>query len=362
LGITLVQACFLLSLVQLAGLSLGLVAGLVADGLGLRRSMVLGLLVLAAASALGGVWREATALLVLRAVEGLGFLLAVAPAPGLIRRLVPPQRMSAMLGWWGAYMPLGAALALLSGPAIIATLGWPGWWWLLSLLSLLCAGGLWRTVPAEPPRVPDAARAGWSGRLQHTLAAPGPWLVALCFAMYSGQWLAVVGFLPSVYQQAGVSAGVAGLLTALVAAVNIVGNVGSGRLLQQGVPAPRLLVAGYVTMALGALVAFGADAQGQSLPPAWRYLAVLLFSAVGGLIPGTLFSMAVRLAPGEHTVSTTVGWVQQWSAAGQFLGPPLVAWLAAFSGGWRWTWVATGACSLAGLVLCGLLARRLPTR
>ena len=33
-------------------------------------------------------------------------------APGLIRRLVAPQRMSTMLGLWGAYMPLGAALAL----------------------------------------------------------------------------------------------------------------------------------------------------------------------------------------------------------------------------------------------------------
>lgn len=359
LGITLVQAGFLLSLVQLAGLSLGLVAGLVADGLGLRRSMVLGLLVLFVASALGGVWRDATALLVLRAVEGLGFLLTVAPAPGLIRRLVPPQRMSAMLGWWGAYMPLGAALALLSGPVVIAALGWPGWWWVLAALSLLCAAWLWHTVPADPPSLATASSVGWGQRLQRTVTAPGPWLVALCFAMYSGQWLAVVGFLPSVYQQAGISGSVVGLLTALVAAVNMGGNIGSGRLLQRGVPAPRLLVVGYVVMALGATVAFASDAAGQGLPSTVRYAAVLLFSAVGGLIPGTLFSLAVRLAPGEHTVSTTVGWMQQWSAIGQFLGPPLVAWLAAFSGGWRWTWVVTGGCSLVGLALCALLARRL---
>ncbi|HBK00034.1 MAG TPA: MFS transporter, partial [Delftia acidovorans] len=52
---------------------------------------------------------------------------------------------------------------------------------------------------------------------------------------------------------------------------------------------------------------------------------VVLFSAAGGLIPGTLFSMAVRLAPHESTVSTTVGFMQQWSSVGQFAGPPLVA-------------------------------------
>ena len=63
------------------------------------------------------------------------------------------------------------------------------------------------------------------------------------------------------------------------------------------------------------------------------------------------------VAPGEHTLSSTVGWVQQWSAAGQFVGPPLVAWVASAVGGWHLTWLATGACSLLGLVLTALIAR-----
>src|SRR3954447_4816344 len=54
LGVSLVQAGFLLSLVQLAGMTLGLIAGLAVQRAGLRRSMVCGLLVLAFASALGG--------------------------------------------------------------------------------------------------------------------------------------------------------------------------------------------------------------------------------------------------------------------------------------------------------------------
>ena len=56
LSLTLVQAGFLLSLVQLAGMTLGLLAGLTADGIGLRRSMLGGLLLLGVASAAGG-WR-----------------------------------------------------------------------------------------------------------------------------------------------------------------------------------------------------------------------------------------------------------------------------------------------------------------
>jgi len=56
-------------------------------------------------------------------------------------------------------------------------------------------------------------------------------------------------------------------------------------------------------------------------------------------------------------LATTLGWVQQWSALGQFAGPPLVAAVASSSGGWQWTWVATGACSLVGLLLTAGLSR-----
>ena len=73
----------------------------------------------------------------------------------------------------------------------------------------------------------------------------------------------------------------------------------------------------------------------------------------------TLFSLAVRLAPDEASVSTTVGWMQQLSALGQFLGPPLVAWVAAAAGGWHWTWVATGSCCLLGLVVAQRIHRQL---
>jgi MFS family permease len=89
---------------------------------------------------------------------------------------------------------------------------------------------------------------------------------------------------------------------------------------------------------------------------------VLLFSGVGGLIPGTLFSLAVRVAPSESTISTTVGWMQQLSAMGQFFGPPLVAWVAQSVGGWRWTWVATGLCSVLGLMLATMLGRHVASR
>jgi MFS transporter, CP family, cyanate transporter len=381
LGISLVQAGFLLSLVQLAGMTAGVAFGALADGWGARRSMLTGLWILAAVSAAGGAAQSLTVMLLLRALEGLGFLLVVLPAPALVRALVPPAQHGRMLALWSAYMPAAATLALLLGPLVLQAWGWRVWWWLLALLTGGMALALAALVPPDVGRATPALGLPTQGRLRQTLAAPGPWLVALAFCVYAGQWMAVIGFLPTLYAQAGVPAAWVGPLTALAAAVNIVGNLLAGRWLQAGVAPARLLAAGYLAMAVFSVVVFWALAPGAAAPepaaapslglssgsglaPAfptlpflWRYGAVILFSALGGLIPGTLFPLAARLAPTEGTVSTTVGWMQQGSALGQFTLPPLVAWVATQAGGWQWSWVVTlGACT-AGLASAYALSR-----
>ena len=364
LGVSLVEAGFLLSTVQVAGMLIGVLMGLATDSLGLRRSVLLGLLILGGGS-LAGTWAQSPAMLMaLRAAEGVGVLLTVLPAPSLIRRLVEPQRLAARLGGWGAYMPTGTSVAMLAGPLVMGALGWQGWWGVLGGVSLAVALWVWVAVPADPRRAAVASVTGpqatmgpstdsAGARLLLTLSHRGPWWVALCFALYSSQWLAVVGFLPEVYAQAGVAGSHAGWMTALVSAVNIVGNVSAGRWLQRGVAPVRLLVVGFVCMTLTAALAY---APFTAAWPWLRYGAVLLFSSVGGLLPGTLFSLAVRVAPSERTVATTVVWVQQCSSTGQFLGPPLVAWVASQVGGWQWTWVVTGSASLVGLALVWRLA------
>ncbi len=428
LGMTLVQAGFLLSVVQAAGMVLGLVLGAVADALGARRSVLLGLTLLASASALGG-WAESVAVLMaLRVAEGLGFMCVVLPAPGLLRQLVGPQHLPRVLGVWGSYVPTATALALLLGPLVIAAAGWPAWWWVLAALTAgmaLLLGWLWRprlgvgtgvgtgvsmrgspgpdliadqsanrsadhsanhsanpsanpsaksapTAAPQPSGVAPAPRF-WQ-RIAQTLSSPGPWLVATTFGLYSAQWLAVVGFLPSIVQSAGWTGLGLGVLTAAVAAVNILGNVTAGRLMQRGVAPTRLLCTGFLVMTVTAIGAFvlwpilpsavpsvvpslTATHPQPLLSPLARYVALLLFSGCGGLIPATLFALAVKWAPSPQTLGTTMGWVQQWSCLGQFAGPPLVAWVASTAGGWHLTWVATGACGLLGVGLSLWLAR-----
>ena len=364
LDITLLQAGFLLALVQFAGMIGGIFLGAAADSIGLKRSVVIGLAILTVASAVGGTAHDASQLMALRALESLGFFLAVLPVPSLLRELVPPERLNLRLGLWGTFMPTGTALALLAGPWVMAVVGWPGWWWSLAALTAATAAWTVVAVPADRVRRHSAdvdaeagtfhLDAGWTHRLRATLSAAGPWLIALTFAMYASQWLSVVGFLPSIYAQSGLSVAAAGALTALVAAVNALGNVGSGRLLHAGMRPERVLYIGFGTMLVCGVAAFGLPA---TTPFPLRYAAVLLLSAVGGLVPGALFALAVRFAPGPKSVSTTVGWMLQFSALGQFVGPPIVAWVAGATGTWAWTWTVTGTASLLGIGLAAMIGR-----
>jgi MFS family permease len=352
LGLTLVEAGFLLSMVQMAGMLVGVFVGVATDSIGRRRSLITGQSILAIAS-FCGIWAQRPAdLLVLRAFEGFGFLLIVLPAPSLIRQLVPLGKLTLYLGLWGTYMATGTSLALIAAPAIMSMLGWHGWWGVLAGFSAAMALWVLLEVPAErndpSAAAPLSAGDSWWQRLRLTLSSAGPWRIAITFSMYSSQWLAVIGFLPSIYAQTGLGGQTAGALTALACLVNVTGNIAAGRLLHRGVLARHLLYVGFVTMIAASVLAFG---QFTSEVPVIRYLAVLIFSAVGGLIPGTLFSLAVHVAPSERTVTTTVGWMQQCSSTGQFFGPPIVAWLASQAGGWHWTWVATGITSLIGLFL-----------
>lgn len=367
LGLSLAEAGLLLSAVQLAGMLAALAVGALADGIGARVSLLAGLTLLAAASAAGALAPGANVLLALRVLEGAGFLLVVLPAPGLVRALVAPAQLASRLGLWGAYMPLATALALLLGPLVMALpgVGWRGWWAALAAVTALAALAVVLGVPG-PDKPTATVGTGFVQRLlsriQSVLGSGASWLVALAFGAYSAQWLAVIGFLPTVYAAAGVfSAAAMALLTALVAAANIVGNVLSGRLLQRGVAAPTLLAIGFGVMAAAALLAFAWPGHGAGAAGV-RFGALLLFSSVGGLIPGTLFSVALRVAPGDAAVAGTVGLMQQGSAAGQFAGPPLVGALAAAAGGWQFTGAATAGFAALGLLATALLAKRLDPR
>lgn len=358
LGLTLVQSGFLLSVVQVAGMALGTVVGLFGDRIGLRRGLVLGLGLLTAGSVVGLLSAGYWPLLASRVFEGVGFMLIAICAPALIRRTVPPGRVSVLVGLWGTHIPVAAAASMLLGGLLSETLGWRAWWGAAAVLSGLVAVVVVLVLPPDPPHT---SVHGVRERLALTLRAPGPWLVALIFLLYTAQWNGVVQFLPSMYADAEIEAATAAWLSALVAGINAVGNVGAGRALHRGVRPVVLWCLGFAVLGLAAVVAFGlAPHLDTGLQFGVRYGAVLVFSAVGGVVPTTTIATLMRVAPTPTTIATTLGLGAQLNALGQFAGPPAVAAVAQAAGTWDLTWTVTGGLAVVGIAVALLVSGRVP--
>lgn len=348
-GLSLVQVSWMVSLFMVGAAAFGMIGGALADRFGLLRIMVGGLLLIAAASIAGALARTPAVLLASRALESLGFLLAVLPGPALLRRCVPAVSLQVWLGAWSAYMPTGMAAALIATPLLMTGGGWRIAWWISGLAALAWAfvvlAGLGGRASVGNASVAASQAISLGATTRLTLRHPGPWLIALCFLFYAGQFVGIFSFLPSVYLDAGLAPAAGGVLTAVAVAANVAGNLASGLLLQKGCSRQTLVAAAGISMAICAWLAFGAP-----VTFAWRYAAVVALSAIGGLIPGTLFATAPFYAPAPTAVSTTVGLMQQGSAWGQILLPPVMAVFAERAGGWSTIWMAT-----AGAAACTVL-------
>ncbi len=357
-ALSLVQVSWMVALFMVGPALLGTIGGSVADRFDARRTMIVGLLISAAASAFGALVSSPGLLFVSRAIESVGYLMSVLPAPALIGRLVPPAKLRGWLAVWSTYMPAGMGIALLATPALMEVFGWRGVWYLFAALSALAAmlvalvqagAGEAAVEAKDRPRIAPLVR--------QTMRTLGPWLVATCFLFYAGQFTAIFSFLPSVYQSAGLSAQWSATLTALAVMTSMIGNLAAGFLLHRGVSRAALVAFCGLSMASCAWFAFGSSAGFAA-----RYAAILLFAASAGLIPGTLFATVPFYAPSRDAISTTVGMMQQGSSLGQLLLPPAVAALAQFSGGWHSIWIATGAAAMVTVAIAAVMARYRPPR
>ncbi|MBI5585734.1 MAG: MFS transporter [Deltaproteobacteria bacterium] len=332
LGLSLFWASWVISIYSVIGLFIGAMAGALADRLGHRRLLLWGLVIQGSGSLVGSLAGSPELLLGTRVLEGLGFLAIATSTPALIFRLVRPERVRLALGFWSAFVPIGMTLVLLGAPLVVGFSGWRGLWQVNALILLgyaLVLGSRTR----ELARAGGGSQARWRFILEDvakTASTPGPLLLALIFSTYALQWVTVMGFFPTLLMEnRGFGAGSSSLLTALMVAVNIPGNFTGGWLLQRGVPRRRIIAISSLTMAAVSTAIF---VPGFSF--GLQYLACLLFSGVGGMLPAAVFGSAPVLAPSTKLVAATNGLIMQGSQFGQVVGPPLLAWMVSAAGTW----------------------------
>jgi predicted MFS family arabinose efflux permease len=356
LGTTLVQAGLLLGIIQAASIIGGLATAVGGEMLGLRRLLLAGLILLSAASALGAFAPDTYLLMAARTLEGVGFLLAVVVAPALIRKVAPPRRLNVALASWATFHGMATLIGLSAAALFLLAGDWRQWWLVMALVTLLPVPLLLRHVPKDSPPA-DAGLRATLRRVRRTVASRRPWLTGIVFACYTAQWMAVVGFLPSIYRSAGLDGPWPGLMSAFVGGVNVIGAVSAGPLMQRGLSERRIAFWAFLAISAASVATFAIDWEGQDNGIVIQFSLITAFSAIGGLIPAALTRYSVHIAPPDGSVTAVLGLTQQIFNVGNFLGPMLIALLATRAGGWTTAWWFTCGLSLLGMLLLAFLSK-----
>jgi MFS family permease len=344
LGLTLVESGLIATTFNLMGMLVGMIAGMLCDRFGHKRLALAGLLILFLGGALGAAAWGFVSLLLARFLEGVGFIAYVVSAVALMNASTADSRDRAKaLGLWSAYMPTGGTIALLAAPLVIGVWGWRGLWLVFAMLALVSALALARLTPASSYGQVSSIRL-----VAESLRNAGNIAMALLFAFYVAQWTSIMVWLPTfLVDEHRLSAGAAALATARYVLINAPANLTGGWLLARGVPRGALIVTGALIAALcevGMLTDF--------LPPAARYVLVLVFSFCAGVIPASVFSGLPLHARTPQHIGTGNGIVMQASQIGQFLAPLALAWIATRFGWHANLWLLLAFA--AGAVACGV--------
>ena len=360
LGLTLVQAGWVSSMLTTVAFVAAAFVGMWVGRLGALRMVLAGLAVCALASLSALLQPGWGTLVASRLFEGLGFMVVAVACPALITAASATADRRFAIGLWSSYMPAGASLAMASAPWLMPRAGWRGLWLLTAValvLALLALLSQRRHFGPGARPAPMAGDTSFLAPVKAALGRPLPWLLALSFGVWATQHFALIVWMPTYLQEArGLGAGAVALLTGAMLVACVPGNLIGGWLVQQGVRRGRLLAAAQLGTGLGAL---GYSLEG--LPDTLRYLLAVWVSFAGGVIPAAVMASSTVLARTPQQIGTLQGLYMQGAQLGQFVGTPLIAAVVAATASWPHALWVTGPAALIGVAL-GLAAQRLEDR
>ncbi|MDX5393202.1 MAG: NarK/NasA family nitrate transporter [Caulobacteraceae bacterium] len=355
LGLDAAQKGFMVAVPVLAGALLRIVAGVLVDHIGPRKTGIFAQLIVMAG--LGVAWllgvnnySQVLALGVLLGVAGASFAIALP----LASRWYPPEHQGLALGIAGAGNS-GTALAALFAPGLAQAYGWNNVIG-LACLPLALAFIVFLVFAKDAPNRPPAKALG---EYLDVLKTPDAWWLMLLYSVTFGGFVGLASSLTIYFNvEYALNPVTAGFFTsACVFAGSFLRPVGGGIADRFG--GVRTLSVVYVLAALGlALVSFQA-------PSVWVAFGLMLFAMMAlGAGNGAVFQLAPQRFGKEIGVVTglvgmtggvggfylaaSLGWAKQMTGSYQigllaFATLALVALicLTGVKGRWRRTWTAT---------------------
>jgi MFS transporter, DHA1 family, inner membrane transport protein len=331
-----VQQAWVLSVIGIAGAVAGTVAGAVCQAVGLRRTLLFGLVVGVAGAVLPLLASNYAMLLLARVVESVAHMAIVVAVPTLILSFCAEKDRPRVMALWSCYFTATFILAALTVPTLLEATGWRGiavmHAALMLVVGLLCFGmppdsTQHRSVLSAKNLLPSQWRLLRQGKL---LAIPAT------FFGYTLLFVALVSVLPRLLFDTAQAS------TALAMALplaSLVGTLISLAALSQGITGHRL-----VRISAAALVLTG---LGLMFTPAHGLLThsvvLLCFVLLGTLPAGIISSIPAVFEAGNPDITLVNGGLVQFGNLGNFVGSPILAAMLL-----KFGWVSIGAYVLAG--------------
>ncbi|OJU17266.1 MULTISPECIES: MFS transporter [unclassified Sphingomonas] len=342
LGLTLSQAGWLISLLEVGGALFGFVAGLALARVSVHRFLLLGLAILAGTGLVEAIATGATTLFVARAAEGIGYLFVVIAAPTAIAATVSDAIRPRALALWSTFVPVGiAAGAAVSG-------------FLLTVTSMRGTALVWVSLIVASGVLVARFRIADSAIHAIRLPAPAAWVSTFGFGLYTIFISALTMLLPSfLIERAGATMSQSAL-SAACASLGVLPATGVAMLVMRNDRMSARRSATIAAVSLLATVPFVlALYRIDGLALLTRAALAVLAVTVSGLVPPIVFARLPQLAgatmPDDPRIATANGLITQFGAGGALIGPPLGGLIVGWSG-----WSGLGVA--ASLLLIAMLA------
>jgi len=325
LPLSVIQIGWIMSSAALATVLLGTFVGSLSQKYGPKRVLQAALSLIAISASFSIFIDSANELILSRIVEGIAVIFVSVAAPTLISHLSKPSDMGLTMGVWALWMPVGSVLAFLLSPIILEQFGWRWLWGSAAFLALPLLVLSIKLV--DPTRI--VAKTSHE-KLSRSVVYRAI-LMGLIFTCFTGSFFSLVTYLPTyLIETYQLSLSNALLVTTILPAFIIPGNLLSGFLIHRGLPWFRMMM--YPAAVLATIITLLLHSNYSA------EIGLILLALMGfflGMIPTAIFAQSPRLADKPIDTGRVIGIVITGQGPGILLSPPLAGFLIGEQHHWQ---------------------------
>ena len=360
LNLSLAQAGSFISAYYVGPILMSLPAGALGDVWGVKRTLVLGQVLIAAGLLAASQATSYTMFVALMVVAGFGYGFLNPISTKAVMAWFPPSQAATVVGLKQVGLPFGGMVGAALLPVLALGFGWRRA--VVAAAVPIAVGAVATLVVYRDPdarsSAPAPARAaGARSPFRAVLLSRDLWLVALStlvFAAVQTVWMAyLVLYLQGIV---GLSLIAAGRYLALAQLGGMTGRVALGVLSDRAFGGNRRLPLAIAACG-SALCSLAIATTGPETSSVWLAPLALVFGFVGIGWNGVQHTLMAELA-GPRAAGTAVGLGLAVASLGVALGPPLFGWVVTVGGSFTGPWIGVAVTTLGSLVLLARVRER----